>query len=403
MQPNWNTIKLAHISTDESYNLKRNCPICNFSKNRNILTIDNFQFFCDDTVSKEFSLHEVQCQRCGAIYLNPCFSNKGFQVLAEEAGMSYGSSEVRPNERFLWIQENHYLNNGDHIIDIGCGNGDFLKTLPDNLKKTGVDIDKPSIDKAQELNKDISFICSPFETFNIKEKVDLITMFHVLEHLPNPLATLKKLHQISNENTTLLVEVPIIENGATNDICGFLSALHLTHFSRNSLQNILKLSGWKVIEIYEHNEYNGCRILAKKSFVDEKIITNHTDFGLPFKYLESWYSAINTIEKKIETLQSSKCVIWGGGMHLEFLYQMTSLFRGDNQFIIIDIDSEKQNKKWKGIEIYHPDILNSIIDDESITYIPSSYKGQNSIIESLLHGGVKKTSIIQLYDYIRIC
>ncbi len=403
MQPNWNTTKITHPPQDDAYTLKRNCPICNSSENRNILTIDNFQFFCDSNVNKEFSLYEVQCEDCGAVYLNPCFSDKGFEVLAGEAAMSYGSSEVRPNERFLWIQEHHHLDNNNHILDIGCGNGDFLKTLPNNLKKTGVDIDKISIENAQKLNKNIEFICSPFETFTLKERVDLITMFHVLEHLPNPLATLKKLHQVSDENTTLLIEVPIIENGATNDICGFLSALHLTHFSRNSLKNILKLSGWEIIEIYEHNEYNGCRVLAKKSFIDDKFITNNIDFSLPFRYLKSWYSAIDIIENKIEQIQPSKCVIWGGGMHLEFLYQRTSLFRGNHQFIIIDIDSQKQNKKWRGIDIYHPDILNHLMEDKTIIYIPSSYKGQNAIIKSLLHKGIDENSIIQLYDYVRIC
>ena len=265
----WNIPQSVQLPNDESYNYLRNCPICNTSHTRDILTIENFQFFCDDTVSKKFSLHEVQCENCGAIYLNPCFSDKGFEVLAGESGMSYGSSEIRPSERLSWIQQNHHLNDGEHVIDIGCGNGDFLKTLPTNIKKTGVDIDKPSIDKAQQENQDITFICSPFEKFNINEKVDLITMFHVLEHLPNPLLTLQKLHEIADFNTALLIEVPIIENGATNDICGFLSALHLTHFSRNSFQNILLLSGWDIIKLEEQKDYNGCRILAKKVIIQE--------------------------------------------------------------------------------------------------------------------------------------
>ena len=400
----WKQIKLIWDLKNSDYNSFRHCPICDKSHTRNILTIENFQFFCDDTVSKKFSLHEVQCENCGAIYLNPCFSDKGFEVLAGESGMSYGSSEIRPSERLSWIQKNHHLNDGEHVIDIGCGSGDFLKTLPNNIKKTGVDIDKPSIDKAQQKNQDISFICSPFEKFNINEKVDLITMFHVLEHLPNPLETLKRLHEIADENTALLIEVPIIENGATNDVCGFLSALHLTHFSRNSFQNILLLSGWEIIKLEEQKDYNGCRILAKKGIIQELSKLNPFEFSLPFQYLASWYSAVNELENKLREIpQNSKCVIWGGGMHLEFLYQMTSLFRGEHQFIIIDIDTLKQYKKWRGIDIYPPQILETIINDDSIVYIPSSYKGHDAIVRNLLAQGVKQTSIITLYDYIKIC
>ena len=61
-------------------------------------------------------------------------------------------------------------------------------------------------------------------------------MFHVLEHLKNPLETLINILKSAHQTTYLLIEVPILENGFTNDINGFFSAQHLTHFSRQSLK-----------------------------------------------------------------------------------------------------------------------------------------------------------------------
>ena len=77
---------------------------------------------------------------------------------------------------------------------------------------------------------------------------DTITMYHVLEHLPRPVEVLKKLSvQSQNQQQKSLVEVPIIENGNTNDINGFFSIQHTTHFSANSLLNcIIALAGWKI-------------------------------------------------------------------------------------------------------------------------------------------------------------
>ena len=56
-------------------------------------------------------------------------------------------------------------------------------------------------------------------------------MLMVFEHLKNPLRVLKNILNSSHSKTKLLIEVPIIENGFTNDINGFFSAGHLTHFS----------------------------------------------------------------------------------------------------------------------------------------------------------------------------
>ncbi len=63
-------------------------------------------------------------------------------------------------------------------------------------------------------------------------------------------------------------------------------------------------------------------------------------------------------------------------MHLEFLYQTTSLFKKNKEFIIIDSDKNKHNKSWRGIAIYPPEILNQLIDESIII---SSYGSQDSI------------------------
>jgi 2-polyprenyl-3-methyl-5-hydroxy-6-metoxy-1,4-benzoquinol methylase len=398
----WNRIKVTDNSNEKLLLQERECPICGNYKSKTVLTLDNFQFFSDsDTKPKQVTIQEQICQHCDALFLNPCYSNEGFGILFEEAGQSYGGTAHRPMEQFEWISARIPLTSDSSILDVGCGSGGFLASIPLQLHKIGVDIDKQSIEEAKKKNSDITFICSPFETLEFEQNVDLITMFHVLEHLQKPLQTLQRLHTLSNKNTKLVIEVPILENGLTNDINGFFSTQHLTHFSRNSFKNILGLSGWEILDWYEQNDYNGCRVLAKKA---EPIHQYHVDFTqktLLYRYLENWYHSINNAEKKLNQINSKKCLIWGGGLHLEFIYQISSLFQKDIEFILVDKDTNKQNKTWRGIAILDPSIVPELIN-EDVTFVASSYRNQDIIREDLLKYGVDDQKIITLYDYIKV-
>ena len=374
------------------------CPICGFNEYKSIFKLEKFQFFSDADVSKQVDINNVQCEKCSSIFMNPCYSPNGFSILFEEAGMSYGSSDGRPVEQVNWLNNYKLLENNKRILDIGCGTGNFLASLPTNIFKVGVDIDKTSIDIAKQKHKNIEFICSSFEDLVYEDNIDLITMNHVLEHLSNPKEVLERLYDLSNSNTRLLIEVPIIENGLTNDINGFFSVQHLTHFSRNSFKNILKLSGWEVVKWEEQKDYNGCRILAKKSFKIKNVDYSEYELINLYKYLSNWYKSICDVEDKIIKLEKNRYVIWGAGMHLEFLYQTTSLFKTDKEFIIIDSDKNKYNKSWRGIAIYPPEILNQLIDESIII---SSY-GSQYRIEKVIKDIKNDIDIIKLYNYLRI-
>lgn len=392
-----------HANKDNARLLQyRPCPICGHLESKSLLFFENFQFFSDADIPKQVDLHEKQCRNCGAIYLNPCYSNEGFSILFDEAGKSYGSTEGRPNEQINWLNERNLLKDNFKILDIGCGTGHFLASLPNNVNKVGVDIDAPSIELAKESSPEIEFICSGFDDLEYNEPIDIITMFHVLEHLPNPKATLQRLYDLSNKDTKLVVEVPIIENGFTNDINGFFSVQHLTHFSRNSLRNILELVGWKVIDWLEQKDYNGCRILAVKKTQNHAIEQNNTETINAQKYLNHWYNSLSKAEEKILSLDSKYCIIWGGGMHLEFLYQTTSLFSKDIQFIIVDSDKNKQNKSWRGINIYDPSIIEDLKNSEDIVYVISSYGVQNSIEKELKNMLISQDKILKLYNYVKV-
>ena len=401
MQFNWNKINITENSNDSLLLTPRSCPVCQHPQGSTVLTLNNFQFFSDSTTScKQATLTEQMCSKCQTIFLNPCYNTEGFNTLFAEAGQSYGSTTQRPKEQYNWINNRINIENVN-LMDIGCGSGSFLASLPNSITKVGIDIDQQSISIAQQNHPDIEFLCSPFETIEYNKKLDVITMFHVLEHLQDPLSTLKRLYQIGDDDTKFIVEVPIIENGLTNDINGFFSAQHLTHFSRNSFKNILSIAGWRVIEWQEQSDYNGCRVLAEKGQANKVLSTDFQAKENLYNYLHNWYASIAKAEKKLLKIDKPRCVIWGGGMHVEFIYQISTLFNKDIEFIIVDKDKNKQGKMWRGIEIHDPQIIKEL-NGQDIQFIISSYGNQLPIKLALLDYQISESNITTLYDHINV-
>ena len=76
-------------------------------------------------------------------------------------------------------------------------------------------------------------------------------------------------------------------------------------------------------------DYNGFRISAKPyskilNNTDFKIQQSDEDTYLFFDYLSNWYLSLRDVEKITNIKNLPFYVIWGGGAHTEFIYQLTS-------------------------------------------------------------------------------
>src|SRR5581483_10801946 len=79
-----------------------------------------------------------------------------------------------------------------NVLDIGCASGYFLEVLRgDGWKVQGIELDPRMIDVLK--TKSIPAYTNAFDTFQSNEKYHLITLFDVLEHLPDIQDTFKRL------------------------------------------------------------------------------------------------------------------------------------------------------------------------------------------------------------------
>jgi SAM-dependent methyltransferase len=392
-------------SKDAAHMTSRDCPLCGSSRHRTVLEMRDFQFFSDsEKHGKRVDIRDCQCLDCLTLYRNPSFTPEGFNVLFAEAGCSYGSTAQRPHEQIEWLNARQLLEPGSVFLDVGCYEGNFLSQLPPNIIRMGVDVDAPAIKRGQSRDAELILAHAAFDEFTPEKIPDVISLFHVLEHLTDPISVLRRLRKISSKNARLIIEVPLLERAETNDINGFFSTQHLTHFSRHSLHQIIEKSGWKIIESEQMSDYNGYRVLSEWGYNQHEITKQASDIINLQKYFASWYKAQADVESKLSSVPiSGNIIIWGAGLHTEVLYQLSTFFRyPGRRFLLVDSDPMKQGKSWRGVQITAPEILESN-EYKKNHIIISSYGNQQAIRSMALQYGVPASHIHNLYDRITVC
>lgn len=132
------------------------------------------------------------------------------------------------------------LNSGEKtILDIGAGTGEFLKLAFDQgWKVSGVEPNKKARTFAK--SKKIALVSSMEEIED--RKFDVVTLWHVLEHLPDLETALEKIEGFLKPNGTLVIAVPNFNSFDANYYKKFWAAYdvprHLWHFSRESMHKL---------------------------------------------------------------------------------------------------------------------------------------------------------------------
>lgn len=151
------------------------------------------------------------------------------------------------------------LYNDKVICDFGCGKGSFLiDTIEKTKKSFGVELQQ---DYLMELNKK-NIECSDNISNIDDNSLDSCFMFHVLEHLEDPIFHLKSIRPKLSSGGKIIIEVPhardfLIKNLKIQEFINFtLWSQHLILHTRESLEKFLQVSGYMNIKIYGVQRYS---------------------------------------------------------------------------------------------------------------------------------------------------
>jgi len=195
----------------------------------------------------------MKCLSCGFVFL----SSHDFIIPRD---ISYIVERVRCSEddderRFQTLK---YDLAGIRVLDFGCGNGNFLlKTKKIANEVIGIEMDER--------------FYSTFEKAKLKvfpdlksasvQNMDIITMFHVLEHLPNPRNILTELRDILKPGGKIIIEIPNSEDALSNlykikEYNTYMYwSFHLYYFNMQTLQTLVKQVGLKMNYIKQIQRY----------------------------------------------------------------------------------------------------------------------------------------------------
>ena len=231
------------------------CPVC---KNKDLQKINQ----CTDyTVSHEtFDLR--LCSSCTLVITTPRpDSNKlGDYYKSEEyishSGKSSGglgflykiARSISLNWKKSLIEKFHQKGS---ILDFGCGTGEFIHCMKQSAwKVNGLEVSDAARKKAEELN-DQKISQSLEEIY--KESFEVVTAWHVLEHVSDLVSTLNQLKGLLKKNGTIFIAVPNYQSPDGEKYkeywAGYDVPRHLWHFSKQSMTHLLESAGLKLIDI----------------------------------------------------------------------------------------------------------------------------------------------------------
>ena len=137
------------------------------------------------------------------------------------------------------------------ILDIGCGTGAFLNTMKEaGWSINGLEPDTLSRTKAVELYE--IHPQSSEKLFDLKPSTfNAITMWHVLEHVHELHAYIKKIGELLAANGKLFIAVPNYTSTDAEIYGAYWAAYdtprHLYHFSPQSMEKLVSMHGLKII------------------------------------------------------------------------------------------------------------------------------------------------------------
>ncbi|GAB3687020.1 class I SAM-dependent methyltransferase [Spirosoma flavus] len=136
------------------------------------------------------------------------------------------------------------------ILDVGCGTGAFLESCRNNgWKVMGMEPDpdarKISSKKLEaEIQSNLSAIVG-------SKPFDIITLWHVLEHIADLNVTIPQLHQLLSQNGTLLIAVPNSDSYDAQYFKQYWAAYdvprHLHHFTPKTISRLFEKHGFKLV------------------------------------------------------------------------------------------------------------------------------------------------------------
>lgn len=229
------------------------CPLCQGTR------LSHYTSCKDYTVSHEtFQLQ--QCAVCGFVFTNPRPESPNLsRYYQSDEYISHSNTSKQFLHRVYKIARSftlkwkyqliteHSATRPEKILDYGCGTGAFLeKCRQQGLQITGVEPAHGARSQAQTLTR--TTIAANIA--DVEGSFNVITLWHVLEHIANLHETIEALAARLATNGTMFIAVPNLKSADAQHYqeqwAAFDVPRHLWHFSKETMQRIFDNHGLRI-------------------------------------------------------------------------------------------------------------------------------------------------------------
>lgn len=205
----------------------------------------------------------VKCNKCVFVYINPRPDNKEmdryyppmYYIRSYKGSLDFKELKAVNkihNSRCKFLKR--FKSNGN-LLDVGSGDGLFLNSIKDKgWKIHGVEPSKSASDFAKDKLR-LEIYNNDLIGANLKENnFNVITMWEVLEHIPNLNENLKEVYKLLKQNGIFVASVPNF-NSLQRVIfgkfwCGIDAPRHLYQFTPDTLKKLLLNNNFLNVKIY---------------------------------------------------------------------------------------------------------------------------------------------------------
>jgi len=359
-----------HKRTDE-------CPICGERKLSVFFETGPVPVFCnvlwetrqDALAAPRAPIRLGFCRACRMIY-NMAFDSElvRYSPVYENSLCFSGRFRVYTRQLADALVREHGLYS-KNIVEIGCGQGDFLVLLAKlgHNRCVGFDQSFDPSKQATPTHPDVTIVPEPYDEDRIHGAVDVVCCRHVLEHIADPRPFLRSLRRLVGDRAGALLffEVPnaryILEQTAVWDVI----YEHCSFFTPDSLKALFTRSGFapagvaeryggQFLTITAHPQTGGAPACSSAAFGSEGIDVPVRGFEDAHRHKLEWW------RERLSHMQhgTARTVVWGAGSKGVMFLNMMDPARRFIQYAV-DINPRKQGRyvAGSGHEIIPPGFL----------------------------------------------
>jgi SAM-dependent methyltransferase len=201
----------------------------------------------------------VRCCNCGLQYLNPRLKRDliltGYSEGSDDAFISQNHARERTFSKSLDLLEALRPQKGQ-LLDVGTAGGAFLGVAA----RRGWQVSgcEPNRWMAAWGSKHYDIEIFPGTIFDMnleRDRFDVVTLWDVLEHTPDPMEVLQECRRVLKPGGLLIVNYPDIHS-LISRLMGrrwvFLLSVHLYYFTPSTMRRILESAGFSLLETRKH-------------------------------------------------------------------------------------------------------------------------------------------------------